>query len=260
MKSREELIGPTPPATSLAPASFEPAYEAFYHHVLDVLDEHGVRYLLGGALSVNAYTGIWRWTKDLDLFLLPDDVGRARRACEGAGFRWVPMFDSWLAKTMEGDVFVDFIWRSANGLYAVDESWFERAQTMRVLGRDLAVIAPEDVILCKVFVAARNRFDGADVLHVIFRAHDRVDWERLAERGEQHADLLLAYAHLYRWAYPAFRDAIPDSFVDRLERISERQRDALAPPFRGNLLDFVSFRVDVEGFGLPDPHELLPQG
>lgn len=260
MRNRADLEGPKPPSTSVAEASFEPEYEAFYHRVLDVLEDHGIRFMLGGAISVNAYTGIWRWTKDLDVFLMPNDVARAREALEASGIEWVPMFDSWLAKAMEGDIFVDFIWRSANGMYPVDETWFERAPAIELMGRKLPVIPPEDVILCKVFVQARNRFDGGDVLHVIYRAHPLVDWERLAERGEQHANLLLSFVHLYRWAYPAFQDAIPQSFVRRLEKIAERHRDIAVPPFRGTLLDAVSFRVDVDGFGLPDPMDNLPTG
>lgn len=259
MRTRESLLSPPAPATILAEPAFPPGHERVYARALDALEEHGVPFLVGGALAVNAYTGIWRWTKDLDLFVAEPDVPRVRRALEGAGLEWMTIYESWLAKALDGDVFVDVIHRSANGLYSVDATWFEHAGSMRLLGRDRPVISPEDLLLCKIFVAARNRFDGADVVHVLFRAHGRIDWERLLERAEQHAELLLAYVHLYRWTYPAFRDAVPDAVVARLRERAERET-VLAPPFRGRLLDFASFGVDVEALGLPDPQENLPSG
>lgn len=40
-----------------------------YGEALEALDRSGIRYMLGGALALNAYTGIWRDTKDLDVFV-----------------------------------------------------------------------------------------------------------------------------------------------------------------------------------------------
>ena len=40
-----------------------------YGEALDALNSSGIRYLLGGALALNAHTSIWRDTKDLDLFV-----------------------------------------------------------------------------------------------------------------------------------------------------------------------------------------------
>ncbi|HVF01950.1 MAG TPA: hypothetical protein VNA27_11555 [Rubrobacteraceae bacterium] len=51
----------------------EPSFEAeqaeVYGEAIDALNRAGIRYMLGGALALHAYTGIWRDTKDLDIFV-----------------------------------------------------------------------------------------------------------------------------------------------------------------------------------------------
>jgi hypothetical protein len=45
--------------------------QAFYKEALELLDQTGVPYMLGGAFSVFHHTGLFRDTKDLDVFLNP---------------------------------------------------------------------------------------------------------------------------------------------------------------------------------------------
>jgi hypothetical protein len=258
MVTREEVLATPPPVTHRGTAMFEEEEQVFYGRVLDALDTHGVRYMVGGAIALNAYTEVWRWTRDLDLFIPETTLEAAHAACEAEGLHWLVVYQSWLSKALDGHRYVDFIHRAANGLYPVDESWHERSSVHEIMGREVPIIPAEELLLSKAFVCNRNRFDGADVCHLIYHAHDRIRWDVLAENAEQHANLLLAFVHLYRWAYPAFADAIPESFVETLHR--NAAKPVLAPPFRGRLMDLPSFEVDVEGFGLPDPHELLPQG
>jgi hypothetical protein len=42
--------------------------------------------MLGGALALNTYTGIWRDTKDLDVFVPERRVARVLDALQRAGF------------------------------------------------------------------------------------------------------------------------------------------------------------------------------
>ena len=57
-----------------------------YGEVLDTLNQASIRYMLGGALALNAHTGIWRETKDLDLFVPEKTVAWVLEALEEAGF------------------------------------------------------------------------------------------------------------------------------------------------------------------------------
>src|SRR5204863_2009329 len=82
---------------------------AFYHRAPHVLQAADVPFLLGGAYALAHYTGVTRHTKDLDLFLRRDDVGRARTAVEAAGYRTELTYDHWLAKVFAGGHFIDLI-------------------------------------------------------------------------------------------------------------------------------------------------------
>ena len=49
----------------------------------------------------------------------------------------------------------------------VDDEWFEQSPVAEVLGLQLPVCPAEEMIWSKAFVLERERFDGADVLHVV---------------------------------------------------------------------------------------------
>jgi hypothetical protein len=242
-----------PPATRLSAPAFQDENARVYAAALEALAERDVPCLLGGAVAFNHFTGIWRDTKDIDVFCKPADAPRALDALADAGFRAEVVYESWLGKGFVGDVYVDLIWRNANGLFPVTDAWFEHAPEALLFGRRQRIVPLEELILSKIFVAGRYRFDGADILHVLHAAGDLVDWERLAAAAGEHAGLLLAYLHMYRWGYPAWRDRVPDAAMDLLERRA-REAGSRYGPFRALLLDIQSFQVDVDDWGLPDPH------
>ena len=72
-------------ATHQRPPRFEPEEAAVFAQALRLLAETGIPHALGGALALHSYTGIWRDTKDLDVFLKPADLATAFRALAGAG-------------------------------------------------------------------------------------------------------------------------------------------------------------------------------
>ena len=103
-----------------------------------------------------------------------------------------------------------------------------------------------------------DRYDISDVLHLIFVARGRLDWDRILAGVGEHWELLLAYLHLYRYVYPSHVHYLPRRVLEVLGRLYEEEAEN--PPrgclrFRGTLLDDPSFRVDVEAWGLPDEHE-----
>jgi hypothetical protein len=242
-----------PPTTRLSAPAFKDEHTRVYASAVEALADRGVPCLVGGAVALNHYTGIWRDTKDLDLFVKPEDATRALDALAEAGFRTEIVYESWLGKGFVGDVFVDLIWRNANGLCPVGDEWFEHAPRAALFGRECPVIPLEELILSKIFVAGRYRFDGADILHVLHAAGDLVDWDHLAQLSGEHAGLVLAYLHMYRWGYPAWRDRVPQEAMDKLEAQALESASSYGP-FRALLLDIQSFQVDVTEWGLPDPH------
>lgn len=234
---------------------FGPDASAVYGEALDALDEASIRYMLGGAVALNAYTGIWRDTKDLDVFVPVETVSRVLETMGKAGFETEIADAPWLAKAWKGDLFVDVIHGSHNGTGPVDESWFANAREVAVLDRRVLVIPAEEMILSKIFVVAKDRCDVDDVLHLIFATHGNLDWDRMLSKIGDHWELLLAYLHFYRYVYPSHAHYLPQrvlkSLLDRYER-EARNPPSGSPRFRGTMLDKDSFAVDVEEWGLPD--------
>ena len=99
-------------------------------------------------------------------------------------------FPHWLAKAFADDAehtpFVDLIYRSGNGVAEVDDEWFEHAIDAEVLGIPVKLIPAEENLWSKAFVMERERFDGADVAHLIQRTGRDLDWDRLLRRFGPH--------------------------------------------------------------------------
>ncbi len=231
-----------------------------YGEALDALNRAGIRYMLGGTVALNAYTGIWRDTKDLDVFVPEKVVTQVLEALEAAGFETEITDPCWLAKAWKGELFLDIIHANRNGTVPVEESWFANAKETAVLGRRVLVLPPEELILSKIFVAFRERLDMSDVLHLIFATRGELDWERILTKIGEHWELLLAYFILYRYVYPSHARYLPHRLLERLLARYEKEME-VAPRgplrFRGTMLDDVSFSVDVEAWGLPDEHAAI---
>ncbi len=95
---------------------------------IGLLLDAGVPFVVGGAYAYATYTGIYRDTKDLDLFPRKRDAGRALEVLELDGWRTERTDEVWLYKAFKGEYFVDFIFSSGNGVAVVDDEWFEHAQ------------------------------------------------------------------------------------------------------------------------------------
>src|SRR5579884_584773 len=67
-----EHLPKSPDAATLTSATESPLPEeavGLYRDVLLAMNEHQIPYAVAGAFALQKYTGIWRVTKDLDLFL-----------------------------------------------------------------------------------------------------------------------------------------------------------------------------------------------
>jgi hypothetical protein len=227
----------------------------FYQSVLDVLRDVGPPFLVGGAYALATYTGIVRHTKDLDVFVRPDDAGRALDALAGAGWRTEITFAHWIGKAFRGDDFIDVIFRSGNGLCAVDDGWFEHAVEARVFDRPVRLCPPEEIIWQKAFIQERERFDGADVAHLLRAQGRTLDWRRLLERFGPHWPVLFSHLILFGYIYPSEKDCIPALVLDALtERWQERDAEPLPlePLCRGVLLSREQYLPDLERGGYRD--------
>jgi hypothetical protein len=212
-----------------------------------LLDDAGVETLIGGAYALATHAGVVRHTKDFDLFLRRRDLARACEAFESSGYRTEAVFPHWLTKAFlpRSDAFVDIIYGSGNGLCAVDEEWFAHAVRADEFGRPARLVPPEEVIWTKSFVQERERFDGADIAHVLLRRARELDWPRLLRRFAGHEPILLAHLIVFRHVFPGARDTIPRDVMDHLTRAADAPQPADPKLCRGTLLSRAQYLPDI---------------
>ena len=251
--------------TSLREPRFTAAAAEVYRDALRVLNAEGIPFLVGGAVSMNAHTGVWRETKDLDVFAREPDVPHILNALGAAGYEIEVTDPVWLSKAKRGEYFVDVIHRNANGTGDVSDDWFVNAKPVDLLGEHVLVTPAEESLLSKMFVGFRDRWDASDILHIVFATGGDLDWERILRKAGEHWPLLLSYLNLYLYAYPSHAHYVPEHvWHTLLSKLHEELAEASGPreaPFRGTMLDAVSFQVDTNEWGLgPDARQTARQG
>lgn len=222
--------------------------ETAYAHALDTLSRAGVPYLVGGGFAMVRYTGIPRVTKDLDLFLRPDAFDPALETLAAAGFRTERTHPHWLGKARAGEHCIDLIFNSGNGVTDVDDAWFEHASEGEALGRKVRFVPAEELTWTKLFVMERERYDGADVAHVLRHQADRLDWKRLRDRVGDNWRVLLSHLILFGFIYPGEQSRVPARVLDELLRTLKRERAQAPMPVhlcRGTLLSREQYLHDI---------------
>jgi hypothetical protein len=218
------------------------------------LQDADIPFLIGGAYVVEVYAGVSRRTKDFDLYLRPQHVDSALDALKRAGYKTEKTFPHWLAKGERGRDCIDLIFRAGNGLCEVDDSWFERAHSHEFLGSEVKLCAPEEMIWMKAYIMERERFDGADIAHILQRCAEKLDWPHLIHRFGPDWRVLLSHLVLFGYIYPGERDKIPAAIMDDLiARLQSEKRTARADRFcRGTLLSRKQYLLDIRERGFRD--------
>ena len=232
-----------------------------YRQALQALNQGNVSYAVGATFARHAYTGIWRKTKDLDVFLMPQDLKAALDTLREAGFDTEVVAKHWLAKAYKGDYFIDLIFGNAHGHHPIDDRSFEGSQNAEVLGVPTRLIPIEEMIASIAYVAERRRFDGGEVIHLIKCSEGKLDWQRIVERLGDDRELLLWQLILFDFIYPGHSDYLPQELMTRLFKEAQarwRKGGKRPKAFRGTLLDPFLFTVDIEDWGYDDPRNLEP--
>lgn len=196
--------------------ALNPEGVSFYRAALDALVAARREFLVGGAFALERHTGILRYTKDFDIFVRPCDLDRTLDALSKAGYHAEVPFPHWLAKIFHREHFIDVIYGSGNGIVGIDDEWFEHAVQGEVIGLSVRLVPVEEMIWSKAFIMERERYDGADVAHLLRFCGERLDWPRLLTRFGPHWRVLLAHLVLFGFIYPGLRDIIPRWVLDEL--------------------------------------------
>jgi hypothetical protein len=233
----------------------------FYRDALRVLQEARVAFLVGGAYALAFHTGIVRHTKDLDIFTRPEDCERVLEVLAATGHRTELTDPCWLAKAYAGEDFIDVIFSSGNAIARVDDVWFEYAITAKIFGVTVQLCPPEETIWSKAFIMERERYDGADIAHLLRAYGHRFDWKRLLDRFGGHWRVLLSHLILYNFIYPSEPEGIPNAVMQTL--VDRLQNELMMPSSlerlcRGPLLSKVQYAIDIENWGYQDVRLLPP--
>jgi hypothetical protein len=153
----------------------------------------------------------------------------------------------------------------SNGTIAVNDSWFGD-DVIDVYGHTVTITPPTALILSKVFIQDRYRYDGADVNHIILKQAANIDWKSLLDQMDLYWEVLMAHLLNFRFAYPTERENVPAWLMTELSERLRAQVDLPAPRVkvcRGRLFsarDYVSDIAewgfgDVVGKGLEERHD-----
>jgi len=238
----------------------EPEQAGVYSEAIKILNESRIPYVLSGAFALHAYTGLWRNTKDLDVFIRPGNLDAALAALAKAGYETEILEAHWLSKARKEPYFVDLIFGMANGRVEFDDDFVKSDKGIEVAGEQAPLIRLEELIVSKVFIAVRDRFDGGDIAHLIRCTEGKVDWERIANRLGQFRILLLWHFIFFNFVYPGHASYIPQGLMSELfDQVRagswSTARDRVC---FGTLLDSFSFAVDIIDWGYTDPRDLRP--
>lgn len=237
--------------TSSMPMDIPEEQAGLFREVLTALEEKRVPYAVSGAFALRQHTGICRFTKDLDLFMTACTSVKVLPYLRECGFECEVLDPVWLAKARKDGFFVDLITGMSNGVFVVEDSWIQRARPAVVHGIETRVLAPEELVASKIFVTRRERFDGADIAHVIYGTYPNFDWDRELQLVGEHWEMLLWSLLLFRYVYPAQTHYVPAAVWKEL---LQRFEHAITHPnpqakFRGSLVDENMFAIDLNEWG-----------
>lgn len=229
--------------------------ENFYGKVTKVLLESNVLFMIGGTYAFREYTGIYRETKDLDIFCKAGEYPKLLRILQNKGYETEIPDARWIAKVTQKEEYVDIIFGSASGQCPVDDTWFTYAKEMSFFGMKMKVIAPEEFLWSKTYVQDRARFEGPDINHMVLKQGKKLDWKRLLMRMEQHWEILLAHLINFRFVYPSERNIVPHWLVEELLSRVQAQLHVPTPQdkiCRGTMLSRTHYQIDITDWGYKD--------
>jgi hypothetical protein len=131
-----------------------------------------------------------------------------------------------------------------------------------VLGMPVKIAPVEELLWQKSFVMERERYDGADIMHILRMCAEAIDWARVMQRFEYHWQLLLSNLIFFGFFYPSERHRIPPHVTGEL--LTRLQGELDSPPTedrvcRGTLVSRAQYLLDIGQYGYQDAR-IVPRG
>src|SRR5258706_10269900 len=214
---------------------------AIYKQAIPATRRAGIHSLIGGGFGLAAYTGRWRNTKDMDLYIMPGDRGRMIQVLGEAGFGdyhdTQPYDRGWIYRSTRDGTIVDVIWSMANRRAEVDPIWFQKAKSLMIRDEVVQLVSPEELLWCKLYVFQRDHCDWTDALNLIYAVGPWLDWDHLLERLANDLPVLRAALTFFGWLSPGRAAQIPENIRQRLGLPDDEQISPEEEESRIRLLD-----------------------
>ena len=276
------------------PTKSAPPAHAFYAEVLKILKDSKFTFMVAGGFAVNAYTGLRRPTKDIDIFVKAGDYPKILNKFTSLGYKTQVLDERWIAgeqaagererqsvkhierrvnvpdaldreyraedllvedRRIRRQIGVDLIFGSSNLVAPVTDDWFKDSKTAKFFNHEVKIPSVTDLIWSKVFIQNRERYDGADIAHLILMKHQDINWERLLCSMEQYWEVLLTHLLNFRFIYPSEREKIPSWLMLELLSRLKHQFELPTPKMkvcRGRMFSVADYTVDVTELGFAD--------
>jgi hypothetical protein len=190
-----------------------------YRQVIARAREGGIRFAVGGGLAVSVYTGHWRPSKDLDIYVLRQDRETMIEITRNVGlvdyYEQRPYDRTWIYRSCSPEAIVDVMWAMANHRAPVDEDWLCGGEA-GVNGEKVRLVPVEEMIWDKLYVLQRDRCDWPEALKLIYAAGHALDWEHLTRRVGEDLPLLAGAVSVFRWLCPGRARLFPAWIWERL--------------------------------------------
>lgn len=210
-----------------------PKSEKFYQDILDILIQGNIPFMVGGTYAFNAYTGMSRETKDLDVITTKSNCLKILKLLRKQEYAAEMLDPVWIGKVYHDEDFIDLIFAERNGSYQVTSSWFDLAKPHRMFGRDVLLMPIEYMISTKVYVQFRDKYDGSDINYLLLKYATDIDWKVLTEQIGVHWQLLFAHLILFTFVFPSKSHTIPSWVMEKY--IEEAKKIVTHPPPKGKV-------------------------
>ena len=221
-----------------------------YRPVLQLAVRERVPFALGGGFAFSYYTGIWRNTKDLDLYTTSALRGTLIDIISDAGFDDyfdIASYDrSWIYRGHLKGLIMDVIWQMANGRAQVEPEWIERSPRINVRGLPLRVLPMEELAYTKIYVMQRDRCDWPDLLNILFTRGQALDWKHMFNLLGDDRPLLRGLMCVFSWLCPDGASALDEDLWRQLDLPVPTQGPSCQSDSRVKLLDSRPWFVPLE--------------
>lgn len=184
-------------------------YERLLPRAVTVMRESGIPHCFIGGLAATVH-GRPRHTKDLDVFVRPEDANRALEAFAADGWATERSNPQWIFKAATEGFLVDLIFMSSDGT-VFDPEMERHVRLHDHLGVQIPLAPAEDVIVMKVWAFREDTpQQWFDCLAMIDTG--KIDWGYLVDRVRAKPHRVLSLL-VFAWSngHP-----VPDAVLDTL--------------------------------------------